>query len=388
MENNTKKYLLPVLLALVACLAVYLAYNSGKTSADARLAAQQEVIEELNVEQELLHELNRASVEKLDVEEGATIYVVGHMNPDTDTVCSAIAYARLLNMLGYKAEARVSGQLNKETTLVLQEIGVECPEELVDASGENIFLVDHSEYAQAVPGMEEAHIVGVLDHHGIGNVSTGNLVVYEARPIGATATIVWLDYLNYGLELDQNTAKVLLSAVLSDTNNLTGSTTTQADRIARDKLQETAQFADIDELYRKMREQALSYEGMTDEEILFLDYKEYESGGVKYGIGLVNSIDEDASRNLAERMKKAMEEYFSTRDVDLMYASVGIREGDIKIDYIVPADERSEVTFRNAFPNFSEFDGTSYIFRDGGLGRKTKFVPVFNDYLAAHPQDQ
>ena len=63
-------------------------------------------------------------------------------------------------------------------------------------------------------------------------MNTGHQLVYEAKPIGATATIVWLDYLNYGLEIDKSTAHVLLGAILSDTYGLTGSTTTGADRQA------------------------------------------------------------------------------------------------------------------------------------------------------------
>ena len=54
------------------------------------------------------------------------------------------------------------------------------------------------------------------------------------------------------------------------------------------------------------RMEALSYEGMSDEEILFSDYKEYEASGVKYGIGLMSAIDEETALDLAERMKAAM----------------------------------------------------------------------------------
>ena len=387
MENKSNKYLIPVLCLLIACLVGFLAYNAGKNSVSNSLNEKEETINELLEDRELLYQLNRDSIENIGIEEGKTVYVIGHKSPDTDTVCSAIAYARLLNMLGYKAEARINGSAdNKETALVLTEAGVEMPEELIDASGENIFLVDHSEYTQSTDGMEDAHIVGILDHHGIGNVTTGHQVVYEAKPIGATATIVWLDYMNYGLEIDKQTAYLLLGAVLSDTTNLTATTVTEADKAALEKLSEIAEVEDVDALYRRMREQALSYEGMSNEEILFSDYKEYEAYGTKYGIGLVNSIDENSSKQLASRMKEALTEYFSTRDVDLMYASVGIREDGVKIDYVIPANEQSESILKNAFPDYDEYDGTSYIFRSG-LGRKSKFVPGLNDYLGAHPHE-
>ena len=334
---------------------------------------------------ERLQQLNRASIENVIIEK-EPIYVIGHMSPDSDTVCSAIAYARLLTALGYPAEPRITMPVNHESAYILKEAGTEVPPVLENAAGCSIFLVDHSEYMQAAEGMKDAHIVGILDHHGVGSVSTGQQVIYNAKPIGATATIVWLDYLNYGLEIDEKTAFLIFSAVLSDTDNLTGSTTTEADREAVRVLSEAAGIEDVDAFYAKMHAEKLSYKGMSDEEILFHDYKEYEASGVKFGIGLLDAIDEETASGLAKRMKEALPEGFRTRDVDLMYASVGIRENGEKIDYVVPCDELSESILKSAFPDYDEYDGTAYIFRKG-LGRKTVFVPGLTDYLVAHPHE-
>ena len=385
-ENMNKTLSRIITLLLAVCLA-FVAYQAGSSKTRDIYVKETEELQALVKDREELQMLNRSSIENMIVQDDKIIYVIGHKSPDSDTVCSAIAYARLLNLLGHEAKAVITAPVNNETAYILKQAGVEMPEVLYDASGENIFLVDHSEYAQAVEGLNDAHIVGVIDHHGVGTLSTGNQVVYEGRPIGSTATIIWLDYLNYGLEIDQTTAYLLLGAVLSDTMNLTGQTTCEADRVAVRMLAEKAGVSDVDELFKELRKEQLSYEGMSDEQILFLDYKEYEASGVKYGIGLVNAIDEQVASDLAKRMKEVLPEGFKSRDVDLMYASVGIREGDIKIDYIVPCNELSESILKNAFPDYSEYDGTAYIFKDGGLGRKTKFVPGLNDYLAAHPHE-
>ena len=370
-----KRYLFAILAVLLAlCLAAG-AYLAGRNAgANAQLK-----------ERERLYSLNRTSLDKLDTGDG-TVYVIGHRSPDSDTVCSAIAYARFLSLLGHPAQAMVTEPVNKETEYILREAGVEVPPVLDDASGEYIFLVDHSEYAQAAEGMKDAHIVGVLDHHGIGSVTTGHQVVYEAKPIGSTATIIWLDYLNYGLDLDKTTAFLLLGAVLSDTDNLTQSATTDTDRQAVPALAELAGVTDVQAIYRAIHTEKLSYEGMTGEEILFSDYKEYTASGITFGIGLVNAIDEDAARELSARMKEVLPSAAGTRDADLMYASVGIRENGEKIDFIVPADERAAQMIEDAFPNYDEYDGTAYIFRTG-LGRKSKFVPGLTEYLAAHPHE-
>ena len=178
----------------------------------------------------------------------------------------------------------------------------------------------------------------------------------------------------------------MLGAILSDTNGFNGSTTTEADKQAAADLAKIAGVTDVDGLAKKIHLEALSYEGFSDEEILFSDYKEYEASGVKYGIGLVNAYDEETAADLAKRMKAVMAEGSKKVNVDMLYASVGIREGDVKIDYIVPLDGQSEETFKAAFPNYDEYNGTAYIFRSG-LGRKTKFVPGMTDFLAAHPHE-
>ena len=383
---KNKNHIFKTLLFLtLSILFLFSLAGCNQNKNEEKIKELQDTIDILNADKKLLQELNRSSIENMVLQEG-DIYVIGHRSPDSDTVCTAIAYANLLNELGYSARPAITMPINHESEYILKQAGVETPEELIDASGLNIFLVDHSEYSQAAEGMIDAHIVGVIDHHGIGTVATGNQVVYEARPIGATATIVWLDYLNYGIEIKPQIAHILLGAILSDTSNLAASTTTEADRKALPYLAKIAGVEDIDAFYKELHAQALSYEGMSDEEILFQDYKEYEVADTRFGIGCLNAIDLDTARDLSVRMKKALEEYGPTKDVSLIYASVGMRENGQKIDYIVPGNELSETVLKNAFPNYDEYDGTAYIFKTG-LGRKTLFVPGLTDYLMARPHE-
>ena len=56
------------------------------------------------------------------------VFVVGHTNPDTDSICSAIAYANLKQKVtGQKYTAKRAGQLSPETEFVLQQFGVKTP---------------------------------------------------------------------------------------------------------------------------------------------------------------------------------------------------------------------------------------------------------------------
>lgn len=361
--------------AIAVCLAVG-CYYIGKSSA----------ANQTGMDQKLLQTLNRSSIEQMVIEGDGPIYVIGHRSPDTDTVCSAISYARLLQKLGFDAQPAVTMNVNNETKYILDQAGVEMPEILEDASGKNIFMVDHSEYLQAVHGITDAYIVGVLDHHGVGTVMTGNQVVYEAKPIGCTSTIIWLNYMNYGLEVDKETAYLMLGAVLSDTKNLTGYPVTEADRQAVETLSKIAGVDDVDALYEKMKEELLSYEGMSDTDIIYSDYKEYEGSGHKFGIGLVNAPDEETALDLVERINKILPEQLAESDLDLLYVTVGVFTEDKQVEYTIPADEYSKNVFEDTFPDLGEFNGQAFVITKG-IGRKKVFVPGLMEYLAAHPQE-
>lgn len=367
------KKLLWIFVLLAVCAGIGLGfYDLGKHNAEQKILA----------EKEFTVMINRAELETLQLVDGP-IYVFGHKSPDSDTVCTSIVYAELLKQLGYDAKAVVLGKINNETAYILKTAGVAEPEILDDAAGKNVVLIDHSEYIQSADGLNDANIISIIDHHGDGSVVTGNQLIYDARPIGATAAIVWIRARNYGLELNKSMATLLLGAILSDTSNLKSATS--ADRAAFDELQKIAGVSDTEAFYQEMFKASISYAGMTDMEILESDIKNYEGGGRMYTIGCISAYDEAAAKNLAERMKVLMPDLVTARGVELGYAQISIFHDDISMNFIVPSDETAAEVLKAAFPdNEPEFDGTSYIFNPGMSRRKT-LVPALTDVLAAHP---
>lgn len=366
-----------VVAALVALAVVgFGCYQAGSNSATARLEKQMAAEQEFNIA------LAKSEFEGLDIEEGQTIYVTGHKSPDTDTVCCAIAYARLLEKLGYKAQAVTLGPINKETAYVLDTVGVPTPEVLEDASEKYMVLVDHADYEQSANGLEDAHIVSIIDHHGVGTVSVVNPIVYDARPLGSTATIVWMRYCNFGVEIDPQTAKLLVGAILSDTVNLKNATT--ADKEAVKALSKIASFDNLDEFYTQMHKASLSYEGMTKEEIFLSDVKVYESAGTRFAIGCVNAYDEEAAKDLAQQMKEIMESQLVPLDVKMAFAQVSVFHDDVSINYLVPSNEAAAEVLKEAFGDRATFDGTSYVLEPGG-SRKKVIMPAISNTLAEHP---
>lgn len=329
--------------------------------------------------------LHRSELDALGTIEG-TIYVTGHKSPDTDTVGSSIGYAALLRRLGYDAVPVVLGKINHETEFVLKTAGLETPALLEDASGKTMVLVDHSEYSQSADGLKDAHIISIIDHHGDGTVTTGNQLIYDARPIGAAATIIWMRYRDYGLEPDRQTAIAMMGSILSDTRYLQSSTTTFADREALKALSALAGISDTASMYQEMFKASLSYEGMADEEIFFSDYKEYETNGTKYAIGCINAYDETAAKEMAERMKTTVPSSLAASGADMAFAQISIKHDDLDITYLVPSDEAASEVIQTAFPNRAVFDGTSFRL-EPGIGRKTVLVPAITDVLNAHPKE-
>ena len=315
-----------------------------------------------------------------------TIYVTGHKSPDSDTVGSSIAYAALLRALGYDAVPVLLGPVNHESAYILQAAGLEAPALLEDASGLTMVLVDHSEYTQSANGLKDAKIISIIDHHGDGSVITANPLIYDARPIGSAATVTWLQYRDYGVEPDRQSAVMMMGAILSDTKNLQSGTTTFADREAVKVLSKLGGVTDTDAFYQDMYKALLSYEGKTDEEIFFTDYKEYEIGGKRVSVGNVNAYDEETAKDLAARMKTVMPLTKPSTGMDMCFAMVSILHDDLSVTYLVPSDEAADEVLRTAFGDRADYDGTSYKI-EPYASRKAVFIPAITDVLEAYPKE-
>ena len=343
--------------------------------------------EKVQKEKELDYALARSDLDMLRFADD-TIYVTGHKKPDSDTVCSAVAYANLMRQLGFDAVPVVLGELSKESMCILDQAGVPAPAFLESAAGKYMILVDHSETLHSLDDIGDAHVIAVIDHHSVGNVTTNNPTVYDARPLGAAATIVWLRYRSYGIEPDRAMATVLLGAILSDTSNLKSESTTRADREAVRILSGIAGIQDADAFYRELSMAKYDYSGMSDEQIYLSDSKEYFAGNTKYSIGCISAYDEDSARALSVRMKEVMPEVIRTTGVDLTFAQISIFHDDISIAYIVPGNETADELLRSLsqiYEGDTSFDGTAYIF-EPGFSRK-KLVAMLTDQFEAHPKE-
>ena len=155
-------------------------------------------------------------------------------------------------------------------------IGMVTRTDLVNPTPRDVILVDHAEQGQSVPGVEQAHIVEILDHHHIGSIETRLPVRATFDPVGSTSTLVIERFRQAGEEPTRPTATVLLGAILSDTVILNSPTTTGRDRQAVDFL---AGFVGLDaeEFGREMFESGSDAADASVESLLARDSKEYET---------------------------------------------------------------------------------------------------------------
>ena len=275
----------------------------------------------------------RAMLKSLDW--GAdTTFVYGHKTPDVDAVCSSLGYARLMRALGYNCKAKVSSATNRETAYISGLFGFALPELKGSVAPQTrLILTDHTDYAQCVDGAREARILQKIDHHVEGDILDSNIPYVRREMIGSTCTIVYEMFRETGVGIDDETARILLAGLLSDTRNLSKSTTQHEDSVAWTALVAQLQLEDkVAEINRQMAEAASNYDGMNDDEIFLSDYKDYEIGGKAVGFGsLVCKASE--MDDFITRMLAVMPQVMRDKQRDMLFA---------KIDNLVPNPDESD----------------------------------------------
>ncbi len=170
----------------------------------------------------------------------------------------------------------------------------------------NVILVDHNQPAQSVDGLEEADIMEIIDHHNLGNLGTQIPIQFRSMPVGCTCTLIYQIYKENNIEIPENIAGLMLSAILSDTLLLKSPTTTDMDVEVARKLAAIANL-DIQEYGMAMLKAGSSIAGMSISEIVEEDFKTFKLGETSIGIGQVMTLD-------FEEIAKDMPKYIAHLD--------------------------------------------------------------------------
>ena len=153
-----------------------------------------------------------------------------------------------------------------------------------------VILVDHNERGQSIPGIEEADILEIVDHHRVADIQTVGPLLFRGEPLGSTATIVTKIFDELDVEMPSHIAGLLLGAVVSDTLLFKSPTCTPVDTKIAKKLAEIA-GVDIQEFAMEMFKAGTSLVGKTVDEIFNQDFKKFSFDNLQVGVAQVNSMD-------------------------------------------------------------------------------------------------
>ena len=153
-----------------------------------------------------------------------------------------------------------------------------------------VILVDHNERGQSIPGIEEADILEIVDHHRVADIQTVGPLLFRGEPLGSTATIVTKMFDELDVEMPSHIAGLLLGAVVSDTLLFKSPTCTPVDTKIAKKLAEIA-GVDIQEFAMEMFKAGTSLVGKTVDEIFNQDFKKFSFDNLQVGVAQVNSMD-------------------------------------------------------------------------------------------------
>lgn len=237
----------------------------------------------------------------------------------------------------------------------------------IEKPQQKLILVDHNELDHSIEGAGQAKVIEIIDHHRLGAERTNEPIYIFAKPVGCTCTIIYQMYKLHGVEIPTNMAKLLLSAILSDTVMLKSPTTTEEDRQAIISL---AKIAECDwlEWGREMFYKTATLRSAQPLEIVKNDFKIYEQDKYKVGIGQVETLTLEDFDEMKEPFLEALQKICTQKKLDwtmLLITNV-IKEESLLL--MTSLDELADKLI------YKKLEDNLY-FLPGVLSRKKQLIP-------------
>lgn len=247
-------------------------------------------------------------------------------------------------------------------------IGTMSRYHLISDFKKKVIQVDHNERGQSVPGLEEAEVLEIIDHHRVADIQTQNPIFFRNEPIGSTSSIVAKCYFENGVRPSKEVAGLLCGAIISDTLLFRSPTCTPQDKEICHRLSEIAEI-NLEDFAKEMFKAGTSLKGKSVEEIFNADFKPFNMGDLKVGVAQVNTMDIEGFMPLKEDM--------------LSYMNKKADEANLNVVMLLLTDiinEGSQILVAGSRPDLAEkaFNITlvnSTAFLPGVLSRKKQVVP-------------
>lgn len=238
-----------------------------------------------------------------------------------------------------------------------------------------VILVDHNERGQSIPGIEEADILEIVDHHRVADIQTVGPLMFRGEPLGSTATIVTKMFDELDVEMPSYIAGLLLGAVVSDTLLFKSPTCTPVDTKIAKKLAEIA-GVDIQEFAMEMFKAGTSLVGKTVDEIFNQDFKKFSFDNLQVGVAQVNSMDIEGFLPYKKDMLDYMNKFAEDNNLEFtLLLLTDIINANSEIFVGGPRPELVEKAFN---VQLTECQGTLV----GVISRKKQVVPAITAVMS------
>lgn len=302
------------------------------------------------------------------------VFVFGHKNPDTDSICSAIAYSELKNKLGFQTEPIRLGTISGETQFVLDYFNVTAPRLVENVASEvkQVILVDHNERQQSADDIADVQITEVIDHHRVANFETKDPLYFRVEPVGCTTTILNKLYKENGATIEKEIAGLMLSAIISDTLLLKSPTCTQQDIDAAHELAGIA-GVDLNQYGLDMLKAGADLSDKTIEQLISLDSKVFPMGDAKVEVAQVNAVDTNDVLARQKEIEAALEQVIAEKELDLfLFVVTDILNNDSVAIAVGKGTQKVEQAFNVTLDN-----NTTLL--KGVVSRKKQIVPQLTE---------
>jgi len=297
-------------------------------------------------------------------------YIFGHTTPDSDSIVGALSLSYLKNKLGEDTIPVRQGNVNPETAFILDRFGYEAPALKTEFAGENVYLIDFMERSQSPKDIDEATILGIVDHHKMGDLKTDTPLEMWVRPVGCSNTIVKQMFDYYGIEIPKDLAGMMMCAILSDTVIFKSPTCTKEDTKACKELAQIAGIEDYKALGMEMFIVKSDVLTATSRELVLRDFKDFNMGSNTIGVGQLEVVDLSVFDTMKSDLKKEMKnlkEEGGRHSVLLLLTDI-MQEGS---QLLVVSDEAQKI--ENAFD--AKLDSDAEVWLKGVMSRKKQIIP-------------
>ncbi len=247
-------------------------------------------------------------------------------------------------------------------------VGVLTRYHLLRPRRKRVVLVDHNEASQSVPGLEEAEILEIIDHHRLADIQTANPIYVRNEPVGSTNTIIASMFQDKGLMPSANMAGMMAAAIISDTVMFKSPTCTEKDIRAAERMARIANVS-LDELGREIF--SASLENRTVEDLLYADYKNFHIAGYMLAVSQVTCVDSPKMLERKEEFLTLMRQTVKKNNLSmaiLMLTDV-LKEGS-QLIYVGDNDVIHQA--------FGVMPKDNTLFLPGVMSRKKQVIPMLS----------